>query len=414
MRFHAFIAALTCAAASLPAQQPDTARARQVRDSIALVREIERMRADTAAAPAPMSPQRQAANPRLLPDISAIADIIGDLSEGASTQEDGTRFAVREVEVAIGANVDPYFRADFILGLSDAEGIAIEEAYGTALALPFQLQARIGRFRMPFGKQNGIHRSELHAIEYPYAIQRFLGEEAMSATGVSVSRIFAPFGFYQEVQLTAADRIGEVPEDLVPAAPANRNLDGLAFAARLRNYWDFSQSANLELSASALTGTVEQPYDFGAFPPAPGVNAVNAEWQLLGADLTYRWRPLERGLYRSFIAQAEFFHQRNARDADVAYQGPNRDFSGAYGFARWQLTRRLHLGGRYDWVQDPELDGETLTAGSGYLQWFPSEFSKMVLAFERRMPAAATGVSATNRVLLQATFAVGPHRPHPF
>lgn len=413
MRTHALIAALLCVAAPVIAQQPDSARARQIRDSIALVREIERLRADTAAPP-PMGPQRQPANPRLLPDISAIADIIGDLTERGSTQEDGTRFSVREVEIAIGANVDPYFRADVILGLSDAEGIAIEEAYGTALALPLQLQARIGRFRLPFGKQNVVHRSELHTIEYPYAIQRFLGEEAMSVTGLSVSRIFAPFGFYQEVQLTAADRIGEAPEDLVPVAPANRNLAGLAFAARLRNYWDLGEAANVELSASALTGKVEQPYNFGAVSPAPGVNAVNAGQQLLGTDVTYRWRPLERGLYRSFIAQAEFFHQRNARDADIAYEGPDRDFSGAYGFARWQLTRRLHLGGRYDWVQDPELDGETLTAGSGYLQWFPSEFSKMVLAFERRMPAAATGLSATNRVLLQATFAVGPHRPHPF
>ena len=412
MKIHVAFAALLCVAAPLGAQQPDSARARQIRDSLELVRELERMRADTTLRP--MGPQRQPVNPRLLPDISAIADVVGDLSEGGSTQEDGSRFGVREVELAIGANVDPYFRADFILGLSDLEGIAIEEAYGTALALRWQLQARIGRFRMPFGKQNLVHRSELHTIEYPYAIQRLLGEEAMKATGVTVSRILSPFGFYQELQLTVADRLGEAPEDLVPSEPTNADLSGLAYGARLRNYWDFSQNTNLELSASAVTGKVEQPYDFGAAPPAPGVNAVNAEQQLLGADMTFRWRPLERGLYRSFIAQAEFFHQRNARDPDVAFEGPNRDFSGAYGFTRYQLSRRLYVGARYDWLQDPELGGETLTAASGYLQWFPSEFSKMVLGFERVMPAAATGLAATNRILLQATFAVGPHRPHPF
>jgi hypothetical protein len=46
-----------------------------------------------------------------------------------------------------------------------------------------------------------------------------------------------------------------------------------------------------------------------------------------------------------------------------------------------------------------------------FYQVFPSEFSKFVLGFERTMPK---GGGATNRLLLQSTFAVGPHRPHPF
>ena len=43
-------------------------------------------------------------------------------------------------------------------------------------------------------------------------------------------------------------------------------------------------------------------------------------------------------------------------------------------------------------TQDPELAGETLTAASGYLQWYPSEFSKLTLGFERVMPARITAV----------------------
>jgi hypothetical protein len=62
-------------------------------------------------------------------------------------------------------------------------------------------------------------------------------------------------------------------------------------------------------------------------------------------------------------------------------------------------------------MEDPELGGETFTAGSGYLEWFPSEFSKLMVAYERTMP---TGITATNRILLQASFAIGPHKPHPF
>jgi hypothetical protein len=406
MHYAFAVVALFGAATALTAQQPDTARAR--RDSIALVRELERAAGDTAGRP--MGPRQAPINPRLMPDISAIADLVGDLSPKGSTQEGGERFSVRELELAIGAAVDPYFRADFILGLSDAEGIAIEEAYGTALALPWQLQARLGRFHMPVGKQNTTHRAELHTLEYSHVVQRFLGEEGLKGTGIWLSKILAPLGFYQELQLTVVDKFGEI-EDLLAEEPTNKEISGLGFSARLRNYWDLGESTNLEISGSAITGKREQPFDFGVTPPAAGVNAVNVRNTVFGGDLTLRWRPLEQGLYKSFIAQAEVFHQVNQRVVDATYGGPNRDFTGAYGFARWQLTRRLHLGSRYDWLQDPELGGETLMAGSGYLEWFPSEFSKLVASFERVMPK---GLEATNRLLLQATFAVGPHRPHPF
>src|SRR5207244_10839025 len=128
--------------------------------------------------------------------------------------------------------------------------------------------------------------------------------------------------------------------DLVTEDPSNKELGGLAYHARFRNYVDLSESANFELSASALTGKREQPFDFGLTPPAPGVNAINARQSLLGGDLTFRWRPLEQGLYRSLIVQAEFMRQFNERITTAGYLGPDRDFNGAYGFARWQLTQR--------------------------------------------------------------------------
>ena len=353
------------------------------------------------------------ASARMLPDISVVGDLIGDFSPKGSTQEDRTRLGVREIELALQAAVDPYFRADVFLGFSDAEGVHIEQAFLTTTALP-AVEARFGRFFMPVGKTNTTHRHDLHTIEHAWVVQRLLGEEGLKGTGAYVSRVFAPLGFYQELQLAVVDRIGEASEELFTEEPVNRELDGLAFSARLRNYWDLSSAANLELSASAMTGKVEQPYDFGGAGPSPEVNALTSGQTLVGGDVTFRWRPLQEGLYRSFIAQAELFRQNNARSLDPAFGGPNRDFTGAYGFARWQLTRRTFVAGRYDWTQDPELGGETLTAASGYLQWYPSEFSKLTLGFERVMPARITAVDATNRILLQATFAIGPHKPHPF
>jgi len=411
-------------AAATAAQTPDSVRARARADSLAraradsirLVRELEAMgRQDTTRSvlPGQVRPTGST-NPRLLPDFSAVGDLIGDFSPKGSTQEDGGRFSVREVELAVQAAVDPFFRGDVFLGISDVEKISIEQAFLTATALPWRLEARLGRFLMPVGKQNTTHRHDLHTVEHAYVVQRFLGEEGLKGTGVYLARVFAPFGFYQEVILTAVDRFGEAPEDLVAEESPNKKLSGLGYSARLRNYWDFSQSTNLELSASAMTGRREQPLTVSLGE----VNAALARQSVVGLDLTYRWRPLQQGLYRSFLLQGELMKQFNhgkvllPQGVDPAdYAGPARDFTGAYLFARYQVTQRGFLGGRFDWVQDPEADGARLLAGTILHEFFPSEFSKLVVAFERR---SLQGAGGTTRLLLQASFAVGPHKPHPF
>src|SRR5215218_214393 len=265
------MAALLLAAPIAGAQDSTAARskarqdsiAKAVRDSIALMKELGgavAAPADSAAAaqaPAqnePAGPQGGPTNPRLLPDVSAVGDFVADLSPKGSTQEDGARFSVREVELAVQAVVDPYFRGDIFLGISDLEGIAIEQAYLTTTSLPLQFEVRLGRYLMPVGKQNTTHRHDLHTIEYPHVIQRFLAFEGLKGTGVQASRVFSPFHFYQELILNAVDRLGEPAEGLSPFEPVNKSLGGLGYEARLRNYVDLSEAANFEISFSAMTG----------------------------------------------------------------------------------------------------------------------------------------------------------------
>ncbi len=383
------------------AQQDTTKRVRDslAADSAALVRELARASARPAGGAGPT-------NARLLPDVSAVGDLLADFSKNGSTLEGGQRFSVREVEVAIQAAVDPYFRGEVFLGFNDEEGAAVEQAFIVTSSLPLGLEARGGRFLMPFGKQNLTHRHDLHTIDYPWVLQRFLGAEGLKGTGVSVSKVLAPFGFYQELQLTAVDQFGEAGEALETEEPVNKRLGNLGYAARLRNYVDLTKHANIEVSASVVTGKRAQP--------AAGLvvgNAIPVRQSLVGIDVTYRWRPLQQGLYRSFILQGELIRQFNEDIADPGYQGPVGNHTGGYLFGRYQLTRRGYLGARYDWLDDPDLGSERLNAGSGYLEFFPSEFSKLLLGFERVAP---TGGPAYGRILFQATFALGPHKPHPF
>ena len=193
---------LAAVAGAANAQQRDSTRrtprdsvradSARVADSIAVVRELERLQNEPKTpSPAQQPGQGGPTNARLLPDISAVGDLVADLSPKGSTQEGGERFAIREVEVAIQAAVDPYFRGDIFLGISDLEKISIEQAYLTATSLPWGLEVRLGRYLMPVGKQNTTHRHDLHTVDYPYVIQRFFGEEGLKGTGVYASRIFA-------------------------------------------------------------------------------------------------------------------------------------------------------------------------------------------------------------------------------
>ncbi len=450
---HLLVVALTVLGArTAQGQQRDTttrtdsaARADSIarEDSLRIVRELERLqkepRQPTQAQPAPQGTTGPI-NPRLLPDVSAVGDLIGDITPSGTTQEDGSRFGIREVEVALQAAVDPYFRGDIFFGVNDLEKVSIEQAYLTATALPWGIEARLGRFLMPVGKQNTTHRHDLHTVEYPWVIQSFFGPEGLTGTGIWVSKIFAPFGFYQELQATVVDRFGDAEDGVYTLEPVNKELAGLGYSLRFRNYWDLSEASNIELSASAITGRhpelaicgVGSSTPHRCAPDGDATLGIPVRQSVVGGDFTYRWRPLQQGLYKSFILQLEWMTQLNGRAAalppmlaDSAAQVRRlADRNGFYAFARYQLTRRTYLGARIDRVAQEHvrsLPGGHLWAHSAMLEFFPSEFSKLMVAYEhvRRDDAFATAPvlgphHVADRLLLQASFAIGPHKPHPF
>jgi hypothetical protein len=270
-----------------PATRADSLRQKAIQDSLALMRALEGAQAAPTQSPGTTGGATGPTNPRLLPDFSAVGDLVGDLSPKGTTQADNARFSVREVEIAVQAVVDPYFRGDVFLGISDVEKISIEQAFLTTTNIP-DLEIRLGRYLMPFGKQNTTHRHDLHAIEYPWVIQKLLSDDGLKGTGIWVSKVVAPFGFYQELQVTAVDRLRQASEDLVPFEQVNKSLGGLGYSARLRNYIDINESTNFELSGSAITGKVERGFESPSGDPliVDGISATLARQTMLGADLT--------------------------------------------------------------------------------------------------------------------------------
>ena len=354
----------------------------------------------------------QVAGQSLNPDISAIGELLIDLSaKRPKTTSNGQRFEVREVELGIQAVVDPFFRADFFIGLHPDE-VEIEEAYLTALALPGDLQGRLGRFHVPLGKVNLIHRPEQITVDYPWMIREFFGDEGLASNGAGLSRIFAPFGFFQELHVYALSGLGghehahgdeeeEPEEDLILTADDDL-LNQLAFVAQLRNYIDLSDAANVEFGVSGGTGRVRE---LEPVLGTPTFQEVFESQHYYGGHLTVRWRPPQQGLYRSFIWNNEV----------LVSDGHEGKRVGAFSQAQYQLTRRTYLGARFDAVQtiDALSEKNWFNAASGYITAFPSEFSRFKLGVERTF-GAGDPFGGEWRAVLQTTFAIGPHRPHAF
>jgi hypothetical protein len=312
-------------------------------------------------------------------------------------------FALREAELGLQANVDPYSRADFFLSVSPDEGIDLEEGYVTFLALPAGLTAKLGKFRGNFGKFNRTHPPETPFAGRPLAAERFLGEEGLSAEGASASWLLPHLPFYAnlDAEITNTPDLGEAT-----AFAAHRGRD-LLYLGRLSTYFDLGEAANVTIGgsyANGANGANGAAADSFALPP-PDSGALRA--RLVGGDLTFRWKNPRRAIYRSLIAQVEWM-QRTAE----ALSGPDVTHSGGYAWADIQFARRWHLGGRYDWSDalDP-TDAGTASGGLGFLTFVPSEFAS--LSGQVRRESMGSGATETT-YYFKTTFNIGPHGQHPF
>ena len=407
------LATVWCAvASSVRAQQPDTT-ARH--DSTAH---------GTAHAPAAT----------LMPTIGATGDLLIDATPDGSTLESERRFELREIQVALGGGIDRYLRGDIVLSLDDAQQLSVMEAALTTVGLPWRLEAKAGRFHLPFGKQNATHRVALPTVDYPLVIRRFLGSQGGMGTGLSLSKIFEPLGFHQELQLTAIEQFpddhghdgdGAHHEGIEgrPASPASKTLQGLGYTARLRNSWGVGDASQVELSLSAGTGKRAQPFGCDvhdghpiACPGDRGETGVNARQSLVGADVTVRLRSRGDDPQEWLLVQSEVMRLHNEQPAlprgvpdSARYLGPIAEETGAYLFARWRVAPRLFAGARLDWLDAGDAAARDMGAVSGYLQFALSELAKLTAAYERVRPEAGKDL---NRLLLQAVIAVGTHKAH--
>jgi hypothetical protein len=337
------------------------------------------------------------------PDIAVIGDFLGAAGTN-SVQPDPFALGgnhpmplqLHESEASFQAVVDPYARADFFLSFGE-EGVEVEEGFLTFTSLPGGLLARVGKMRAAFGKVNSLHNHVLPWTDRPLVTYNLVGgEDGISDAGLSAARLIPnPWLF---LEATGQVFRGDSGAEGSPLYHTTRRQE-LSYVAHLRAYQDITENSNIDLGASYSRGHNGVLFDEAA--PDLGSRVT----QLYGIDATFRWRPLQRSIYRSFVGRTEWMWSR--RDQENGLQSGD----GMYVSGDYQFGRRWFVGARYD-RSTRATDASLLdTGGSLVLTYWPSEFSQVRGQYRRTN--YAQGPSA-NEFLFQFQFAIGAHGAHPF
>jgi len=323
------------------------------------------------------------------PDMAVIGNFLG--AAGTNPVNPDPSLEMRESEVSFQAVVDPYARADFFLSFGE-EGVNLEEGFLTLTSLPGGLLTKVGKMRAAFGKVNTLHTHVLPWADRPLVTRSLVGgEDGINDAGISVARLIPNPWIFLEAT-------GQVFRGDSADVFKTTQRSHLSYVGHLRGYHDISESSNIDLGFSYSRGHNDAGAGnddlFGTF-----------ETQLYGVDATFRWRPLQRSIYHSFIGRSELIWSR--RDQPNGLQRAD----GLYVSGDYQLGRRWFAGARYDRSRRA-TDASLLDTGGALLfTYWPSEFAQV--RGEYRRTNFALGETA-NEFLFQFQFAIGAHGAHPF
>lgn len=354
-------------------------------------------RAPAARVPAPrllVLPPPQAQNPNVFnPQIAVVGDFQARLSD--TGPEPQRRAIVREVELGIAADVDPFARAEFYIALENEFGngegeatlseghatlVDIEEAFLTFHSLGAGFSGKVGKIAGAAGRLNRNHRDQLEFSEYPLAIREVLGEEGLRAPGGSVSYLF-PSDRFHELTLEVLS-----PEDGPLFAGAD--LAKPVFIGRYRTFFDFKP----DLTAQAGVTYVDGPTEGGS------------RSRLYGVDYTMKWQPGMKGRSAIFEAEAYWFKPGTGISPER-----NTRFAG-FAALTYEIAPRWFFTGKYDHAELPD-GSDTLRAYSLGISYKLTEF-QLIRAEAMRILSDAD-VDRTI-VTLQFQWVIGAHPAHKY
>lgn len=272
----------------------------------------------------------------------------------------GGDFNFRAAELGISASVDPYARAyAFLTGSRDE--FEVEEAAIVTTSLPWNLQARGGRFFADFGRLAKFHPHEYAFVNTPLSLERIVGGES-KADGVELSYLF-PTPFFLRGTVGGYNKLG-AENDRLDDSKA-RAWSRFTYLGRLQTYFDLADNHSIEVGTSlAFTPSIRIPED-----PHGGSRT------LTGLDVTYRYQPLGSTLYQGFILGGELFGNSERVERESGFR---RMFApGGYVYGEAKINREWAAGFLYDHAPSLASPGKKTIGYSPFVTWNLSEFHRL-------------------------------------
>jgi hypothetical protein len=352
----------------------------------------------------------------LNPDISVIPRFLIQTNDGERLSEGKREFSrpelsFQELEIAMQAYVNPFAKADVMLTLPgpdvEAGKLGLEEVYVTVLrGLPLDMNMRVGKYRVDFGKFNLMHPHAWPFVSHPLAQERFLGEEGLNDLGISASVLLPTGDIYSKLTMDLL-RGGSIG-DAVGIGDTTGSRPFYATSARLMGFFPLDDNSDLEVGLSGYTG-IHDPYNRDRF------------WYT-DLDFKYKYRP---DAYTSLVVQGEFLHNTRTASQDRDFQQfvnaasePERRSiasSGLYLFADYQFMKVYSAGARFDWSESPYSTDDRATGVAVFAGYYPVEETLgLRLEYQHTKTDAPSASRSVNTIALQVLFSLGPHKAHPF
>jgi hypothetical protein len=366
----------------------------------------------------------------LNPDVSAIVDFAaGWFSDDEGTIKSGddpqsTGFKAQEIELALQAVVDPYFRADIFLTIPDLSGIEVEEAFLTTTHLPANLQIKAGVFRAGLGRQNAQHLHLQDFTRRPAINPQLIGIDGLRAPGLEVNWLVPRIPFYLVLSASALSVAPADADQPLQTFGGGARWD-FAYVAYARAFFPLGQATSLYTGLNYAHGKTSQRVTANALLPSTAAgNTIydNFYDNLYGADVYLKWKPPNQAqTYASVAWQTEYFVRQipNLVIGNVLH--PQLE-GGIYSQVVIQTHRRWFLGLRGEIMGIPSGDNiKREYAGATSITWQLSEFSRIRAYGELRYGPSFRPLDASlqpNRLagalFLQLEASIGAHGAHPF
>jgi len=328
-------------------------------------------------------------------------------------------FTVQNVELTIAGGVGPYFDAQAnIIYQIDNEGetvVELEEAFFVTKSLPFGLQVKGGQYYTEFGRHNVLHPHNWSFVDTPIILTRFFGGDGLRSQGARVSWL-APTDWYSEVYFGIQNAKGETVTSFLNAAGEEiagrtlldrdvRDFNDLLYSVRWLNGFDVSDTLSMNIGLSGVWG--------------PNASGLDTDTQIVGADMYFKWQPeySQRGF--PFVSSHTEILKRWYELGDN--NDPSHDELRDTGFftqVLWGFSpgwvaglRAEHAYASGNTSTDPLRDNRSRLSPN--LTWYPSEYSKVRLQYNRDWTQHLDEKTADS-LFLQVEFSLGSHSAHKF